>query len=541
MDNIEEFQYEALQPSEPSIRVVQILPGKSDDDIVQCSLREVPLQKTHTCLSYVCGDPSAERKIILVNGKQFSVLPNLWAFLHQARELGIEESLWIDAISINQNNIPERNRQVRQMSDIYQHAKHVIVWPGYVEWRRFSLTSEEAEREGFQLHDMPAGYVSLTEKPEAKRIIQDLALKKLFHDDHIREYFGRLWIVQEILLAARRSIILSGRMESWEDFANLMTIFWDQDAKWIKSDQLQQNPDVSLVTIRHTGRAGMEENVTLPRSLELLKLSVEPSRKPLTFLDLVTMSSDSACSEQRDHLYALLGLIEAGRDFPVDYNQPKEAILLDALEYFIPKSGVDFSRDFSQPYQFLNHLFEIQVGALCKLCALEGHPGHLNKDEGSEHDTFEISILDAKKRSLPAEFVMCPVESVACFATADERLHNIHDSIGYCQSCRKGVFEFSGGWPLVSIAFFRESPERLWITVSKAKQPIRRRINNRLQGIRDRLRLAFPAPSDGDKQVNVHLGKDVPNLVALYQAAEKRKSGVLSKGQVVLPAAKKKM
>ena len=100
MESIEEFQYEPLNPSKPSIRVVRILPGPADQ-IISCSLNEIPLQNMHTCLSYAWGDSKANRETISINLKRYSVLPNLWCFLHQAREIGIQELLWIDAASLS--------------------------------------------------------------------------------------------------------------------------------------------------------------------------------------------------------------------------------------------------------------------------------------------------------------------------------------------------------------------------------------------------------------------------------------------------------
>jgi len=38
--------------------------------------------------------------------------------------------MWIDAICINQNDISERNNQVRQMGAIYSQASQVVVWLG---------------------------------------------------------------------------------------------------------------------------------------------------------------------------------------------------------------------------------------------------------------------------------------------------------------------------------------------------------------------------------------------------------------------------
>ena len=38
--------------------------------------------------------------------------------------------LWIDAICVDQNNIPERGHQVVRMAAIYPQASRVVVWLG---------------------------------------------------------------------------------------------------------------------------------------------------------------------------------------------------------------------------------------------------------------------------------------------------------------------------------------------------------------------------------------------------------------------------
>ena len=78
--------------------------------------------------------PDVERRFILVNGRRFQIRPNVWQFLHLARKLKISDSLWIDAICIDQKNTQERNHQVQQMADIYRDAKHVLIYPGHVPW-----------------------------------------------------------------------------------------------------------------------------------------------------------------------------------------------------------------------------------------------------------------------------------------------------------------------------------------------------------------------------------------------------------------------
>ena len=56
---------------------------------------------------------------ILLDGKVFKVRDNLWQFLHEMRKQHRRDRFWIDAISIYQTDMKERNHQVAMMKDIY--------------------------------------------------------------------------------------------------------------------------------------------------------------------------------------------------------------------------------------------------------------------------------------------------------------------------------------------------------------------------------------------------------------------------------------
>lgn len=124
-------------------------------------------------------------------------------------------------------------------------------------------------------------------------------------------------------------------------------------------------------------------------------------------------------------------------------SQPKERILFDALEYFVPKIGIDFQKNFISPYTNLSLLFGTDIGPLRNSCALEGRPDYNSQGYGSE--LFQIPLPN--KIDLPVELLLTPVKSVACYHIEDDRLKVYHDDFGYCQACRKGIFNFSGIWP----------------------------------------------------------------------------------------------
>jgi hypothetical protein len=73
------------------------------------------------------GEPSSEDHEVLLDGCLFSVRDNLYRFLELASSRYAQESLWIDAVSINQASALEKSVEVQRMHIIYKRAKEVIM------------------------------------------------------------------------------------------------------------------------------------------------------------------------------------------------------------------------------------------------------------------------------------------------------------------------------------------------------------------------------------------------------------------------------
>lgn len=112
----------------PNLRNLEVLPGTQDEPI-RCKLRSVVLGAEYVAVSYRWGDRKDLHRIG-VNGKDFRVTCNLWTFLATMRMRKNPSSFWIDAVSINQSDVDERNAQVSMMDKIYASASQVLVWLG---------------------------------------------------------------------------------------------------------------------------------------------------------------------------------------------------------------------------------------------------------------------------------------------------------------------------------------------------------------------------------------------------------------------------
>jgi heterokaryon incompatibility protein (HET) len=107
------------------IRLIEILPGQ-DDEPVYCLFRSHTLDHSNVqfaALSYTWGDVKSQKYSIFINNTAVDVKQNLWCFLKQARQRDYRTFIWIDALSIDQSNVRERNHQVALMREIYSKVK----------------------------------------------------------------------------------------------------------------------------------------------------------------------------------------------------------------------------------------------------------------------------------------------------------------------------------------------------------------------------------------------------------------------------------
>jgi hypothetical protein len=136
------FSYKPLDASKGEIRLIELVMDENDNnvccEVITTTVNNAP---AYEALSYTWG--SQEGKVpILLNGQPLDVTPNLHVALTHLRRTftlkynklhvatGDRRRLWIDAVCINQQDVDERNSQIRFMWSIYANAAQVLVWLG---------------------------------------------------------------------------------------------------------------------------------------------------------------------------------------------------------------------------------------------------------------------------------------------------------------------------------------------------------------------------------------------------------------------------
>ncbi|KAK5317888.1 hypothetical protein LTR93_008529 [Exophiala xenobiotica] len=320
------FKHAPLDLSSTCIRLIDILPRDGRNEI-RCNIRHVELTKVaaldYVALSYVWGDPHGPRHAIQINQGQYHVLHNLYNFLENNAEAGIQ-NLFVDAICIDQSNATEKNHQVRLMSTIYRGASMVLAWLGpsadHSDELFDFMNNLPMDQEWGHVRDL----IKILRKDNATNFSVALAASAKICS---RDYWSRAWILQEFYLAER--LELSCGMK------RVPHIRWK--CLWRVFDCMIPPPfhiteQGLLQTIKHSHGGKFQGQWDL----------IKAERGDLSLTRLVLHFNHLQCRDPHDKFYAFLGLAEDIDQLPVNYEMPIAQLLATFLATR-PPNCVDFA------------------------------------------------------------------------------------------------------------------------------------------------------------------------------------------------------
>lgn len=282
--------YSALEPG--FIRTVTLRKGK-DDDAIACSLNTVKLsdRPRYTPISYVWGSKTGPGQIFL-NDCVYFVTANLWNALKHLRRQEEDSTLWIDAVCINQLDIPEREDQVRFMGEIFSNANEVFSWIG---------NDAKLERAVRRL-SRPDGL--------ADDLLAEVSLLTQ------NEYWSRTWILQEAF-QREKVRIWCGRSSA------RYLIFQAHVERLVRRVYFHvQQDDSALRYWQHLS--------------QFLEVQTKASSENVVE-DLFKAVVSRSCADLRDQVYAIRALLPENlqKRIQVDYNIPVRQLYLNVAEAIV--------------------------------------------------------------------------------------------------------------------------------------------------------------------------------------------------------------
>jgi hypothetical protein len=275
-------------------------------------------------LDEIFGTIQGKQAQIIVDGSPIMVGENLEKALRTVREIPEVQNgsrIWVDAICINQNDISEKNIEVKRMGEIYRKASRVISWLG-----------EEVDQSTETMEFMST--VGRVFSHSASNSISRSFLERFHIDAAIgitrllsRPYWSRIWITQEICLGGDRAIAICGprryRMSELLRCGPILGSKIVQRGKFLNEDLLLDpgsETDAQYLTMGDLHAAVKKLMALYHANIECRD---EERPVPLSNALWFRIPGGSRASDPRDLVYGMINLLPSNlKDLiKVDYSQ----------------------------------------------------------------------------------------------------------------------------------------------------------------------------------------------------------------------------
>ena len=321
------FEHVPLSPNRHAFRLLRLVKG--GEDLIQCQLLESTLAtpedvRDYEALSYVWGSVSRPCEI-KINGWKITVTKTVYLALRDLRYQEEDRFLWIDALCIDQENKEERGQQVQRMGLIYSKAKQVIIWLG-----ESTYDTDYAMHYMKQLENESIKHASRNQKITDEQWVsmwlavvaylstdqRDLLVEGFLSLLH-RNWFKRVWIIQETANARAAKIVCGGSSISANIFALMPSL-------------LEITPDPHCQPILDIMPGHLRNSSWWARKRDLYTMLVK-FRK-------------SKATDPRDNIYALLGISSDVCDtnlLKANYEKDLQDVIFDTTSFLLKFNDLD--------------------------------------------------------------------------------------------------------------------------------------------------------------------------------------------------------
>ncbi|KAK5652633.1 hypothetical protein OQA88_10226 [Cercophora sp. LCS_1] len=323
------YHYGPLNPVVREIRLLTLYPSPEHDSPIQGELHAASLTSCgpYNALSYVWGDPHATTQVS-IDGCDLNVTLNLDQALRHIRHASQTRIFWIDAVCINQDDLDERSQQVTLMGEIFSRAECVTAWLGEeADDSDLAITMIE-KFAGCYLAHVNEG---VNPGESVNRIVDAFeprvwtAISRFIE----RQWWTRLWIYQEVVLAREVVIVCGNKTVTWttlhQAWAIWSAMMLPDNAAYL---DIQRSGQVTVVLAQANFSPLLYDRVYRMHGTQLSMLSL-------------LRSCIRRCStDPRDRIYAIMGIAHDASDFGTpDYSKSAEEVLTGFAKELIARDG----------------------------------------------------------------------------------------------------------------------------------------------------------------------------------------------------------
>ncbi|KAL6246844.1 hypothetical protein RBB50_006151 [Rhinocladiella similis] len=332
-------RYHYQRMDDPSqIRLISIVP-RQDKKRIHLKLELASIDEVdarYEAVSYKWGSPEPERHVI-INGKTLRLRDNIWRCLKHLRDHELTRSrLLIDSICIDQNDEQEKSQQVAKMAHIFQNASRVLIWLGSTSLQTYLLTpgmdSLQHSIESLSSKDLDAWIDVLGYSDPKSRSLENQIMSIVYNS-----YWERLWIIQENVLA-QDVCIAFGKVLLDRDCLCAMYQAARENSKPGYRSWISRQSDPNII---RSGTGILDHH-----PIAQISPSTGSGQKYLkssSLTELIRVYHWHSCTDPRDCVFGLLGLLDPCRRLEVDYTASNEGVAVRALQYLEEEGAFEFT------------------------------------------------------------------------------------------------------------------------------------------------------------------------------------------------------
>ncbi|CAG9978008.1 unnamed protein product [Clonostachys byssicola] len=303
------FLYSPVDTANGEIRLLTLHPATDKEASIVCDLERVRLRDNpqFEAISYTWGAEHPSVQIIL-NDSTFYVRENAAAALRRLRRRKGSRRVWIDAICINQEEVPERDRQITVMQHIFGQASQVIIWLGEpteqgilgIRYLQGKLINASLRQLWLEVHgdDMRPSYTTNISTALDRMTYTDDQLAGEIRELLDRPWWRRTWVVQEAVLA-QKLVVMCGEE----------VVTWDMIRKLIDGRRISRpNFEVMGIVLDETAFPD-----GLFRFISEYRQRWHDSASGINLLEILYRCRALECSEPQDKIFGLLGIAPSAK------------------------------------------------------------------------------------------------------------------------------------------------------------------------------------------------------------------------------------
>lgn len=274
---------------------------------------------TYTAVSYCWGPSKMEWKLQL-GEHTIGITETVDTMLRTFRHCTDYVRLWIDQICINQQDVLDKQDQVKLMSAIYSKARNTIIWLGHglggVAFNVLEVLGNLARRHHDQNEEFDHFHGRLG---PLRKIVKKTGTAQPISDLFAQAWFSRTWVIQEVVISKAPFIMYGDTLMSWQDFSSYCTTLGPFDIfAELKSAEEQSDPTWKIVM-----------------DIASARKDFAASKEGVALFDLLKATRYAAVTMPVDKIYGIMALCSA--KLTIDYSKSVKTLFTETTLQLLDK------------------------------------------------------------------------------------------------------------------------------------------------------------------------------------------------------------